>query len=322
MERSGYILLGASIFSALLIGGAVGYAIHPASASTKILREDGYDLIRPILLCNINGQPQNEDKDLSAKLQAYAGSIKDGAIGVYYANPTLGKWAGANENESFSPASMLKVPIMVAVLRVSEDDPSLLSKKIFYDGSFNDNLLETILPQKALEAGHYYTVDQLLEYMIMYSDNNATHLLHDLLTPQQFEDIYTDLGIEVPAVNGPVDFMSAKTFTLFLRILFNGTYLSHQDSEKALELMTVNDFPQGLKGGIPSTTPIAQKFGERIVSMGENQPTQRELHNCGIVYPDTNGPYLLCVMTRGSDPDALSKEIRDISQIVYQQATK
>jgi beta-lactamase class A len=215
---------------------------------------------------------------------------------------------------------MLKVPIMVAILRSAEDKPDLLNKKIFYDGSFNDNALEDIPPQQELEKGHTYSVNELLEYMIMYSDNNATHLLHDQLTAKEFEDTYTDLGIEVPTVNGPVDFMSPKTFTLFLRILFNGTYLSHQDSEKALKLMTVNDFPAGLKGGVPDTVTVAQKFGERLVHDSATNTNKLELHNCGIVYPE-KGPYILCVMTRGNNFETLSKEIRDISKIVYDHVT-
>jgi beta-lactamase class A len=320
MKRSAYLTFAALCIVSLAIGGALGWALRGPSIMTLTpLREGGYNLIRPILLCNLpNGvqNQSNEDPALTAKIQKYISGVSNADIGVYYSNPTLSKRSGVNENTSFSPASMLKVPIMVAILRSAEDHPELLSKKVFYDGSFNDNALEDIRPQKALEAGHLYTVDELLSYMIKYSDNNATHLLHDQLTAKEFEDIYTDLGIEVPTVNGPVDFMSAKTFILFLRVLYNGTYLSHQDSEKALELMTVNDFPAGLKGGVPDSVTVAQKFGERVVYDQQTKTSKTELHNCGIIYPE-KGPYLLCVMTRGNDFNTLSKEIRDISEIVY-----
>jgi len=305
------VALFVGVFAA---GVALGWLGRTIPAPNKVVRESGFTYIRPILVCNLDPQPQNEDTTLSGKLKSYVSKAQSKDVGVYYINPTAGTWAGYNQNESFSPASMLKVPIMVAVLRAAEEKPSLLSQSIYYDGSFDDNTLETIKPAKAIEPYHSYTVDQLLTYMVEYSDNNAAHLLHDVLPESQFDEVFTDLSIEAPTLNGPVDFMSPKTFTLFLRILYNSSYLSHELSEKALGLMAYPDFPQGLLAGVPSGTTVAQKFGEREINSPSG--TIDELHNCGVTYTP-GGPYLLCVMTRGSDPSVLTKEIADISKLVY-----
>jgi hypothetical protein len=43
-----------------------------------------------------------------------------------------------------------------------------------------------------------------------------------------------------------------------------------------------------------------------------------QLHDCGIIYYPGN-PYLLCVMTRGTDWSALEKTIQTISAMTYKE---
>ncbi len=308
------MVAGAVIF---LLGAGLGWLGHQVPPATHALREAGYKYINPILLCNIDSSiAQNEDTNLDKALGDYISAAPSKDVGVYYLKPAVGKWAGFKENESFSPASMLKVPIMAAVMRNAELKPDLLAKKILYSGATDNNALEDIRPQNPILPGKLYSVDELLGAMIIDSDNNATQLLTDLLSEKEFENIYTDLGLEVPSSTGPVDFMSPKTFTLFLRVLYNGTYLSREHSEQALDLMAKSSFSQGLRAGIPADVIVSSKFGERRVDAAENNPAL-ELHDCGIVYAKT-GSYFLCVMTRGNDFTTLAKEIADISKLVYE----
>ncbi len=74
-------------------------------------------------------------------------------------------------------------------------------------------------------------------------------------------------------------------------------------------------FTQGLVNGVPTTTPVAHKFGEHII--GTNTPLGVELHDCGIIYHPTK-PYFLCVMTQGRDEATLAQVIADISKTVYE----
>lgn len=52
-------------------------------------------------------------------------------IGIYVRNLNNGPWFGINENEKYSPASMMKVPILITFLKWIEQDSSVLDKKIF-----------------------------------------------------------------------------------------------------------------------------------------------------------------------------------------------
>jgi beta-lactamase class A len=284
-----------------------------------VLRESGYQYIAPILLCNTNQNPEsNREKGLESIIQKYINTTNNTDTSVLFQEfSSNGSWAGIHEDDNYAPASMFKVPAMMAILKYADTHPEFLSKKIFYDGSFDDNKAEYFKPQASIVQGNYYTVDQLLTYMIDYSDNNATKLLSNNTDQQSIIGFYNNLGITLPTNTGKnIEFISPKTYSYFLRILYNSTYLTRESSEKALILMSAPDFPQGLEAGIPSSIKVAQKFGERSLYTPEGELSYRELHDCGIVYAENN-PYILCIMTRGSDYDLLAKSIRDISKIVY-----
>ena len=111
----------------------------------------------------------------------------------------------------------------------------------------------------------------------------------------RFQDkVFTDLGITIPGVRGTEDYMSVSDYASFFRILYNASYLTKDDSQKALDLLTKVDFADGIRAGVPKGVPVANKFGERSVN------GLQQLHDCGIVYYN-NHPYLLCIMSRGSD---------------------
>ncbi len=286
---------------------------------SKVLREDGYAYIRPVLLCNLDNQQEyNQDLVVNKIIKDYISKSKN-EISIYFLNVTNGKWASINENLTFSPASMLKVPTIVDIFKLAEKNPEILNKKVLYDGSFNDNTAEYFTSLKSIKAGTSYTINDLIRYTIEESDNNASRLLHLNISSRSLEEIYKDLQIEIP--QSTTDFMSAKTFALFLRVLYNSTYLGRDSSEKVLAMMTNSSFNNGLKAGVPKGIPVASKFGERQVFSSKGELLRKELHDCGIVYGDKQN-YILCVMTRGDDLDKLANDISNISTLVYAEANK
>jgi beta-lactamase class A len=139
-------------------------------------------------------------------------------------------------------------------------------------------------------------------------------LVENLPLPIQ-DKVFTDLGITVPGVRGTEDYMSVSDYAAFFRILYNASYLSKDDSQKALDLLTKVDFADGLRAGVPKDVPVANKFGERQIG------TSQQLHDCGIVYFKDH-PYLLCIMSRGSDFNKLASSIKDVSRLVYGEVQK
>lgn len=146
------------------------------------VRESGYKFISPLLECEtgkdyykLNGLDslQNEVEELVAQ-QKKSGLITDAA--VYFRDLNNGPWFGVNEHVAFSPASLLKLPVMMAYYKKAESDPEFLKKKVTYEAK--DALLDqNIAPKESLQIGKAYTFEELLERMMVYSDNAALTLL-------------------------------------------------------------------------------------------------------------------------------------------------
>jgi len=241
--------------------------------------------------------------------------IKEGharEIAVYYRDLHDGPWFGINEDKEFDPASMMKVPVMIAWLKRAEANPKVLGQQLAYDYPDDMRIIQTVKPGRSVEPGRRYPVEELLRLMMNYSDNNATRLLYDQLKPEELGEILDGMDVVSRSQDG-VNSVTVHGYSGLFRILYNASYLNRAMSEKALQLLSLQDYPQGMVAGVPKGTVVAAKFGERT---SDAVRTDHQLHEFGIVYHPKHA-YILGVMTRGKDPEALSGVIRQISQRVY-----
>lgn len=303
---------------------ARGIRLNHQKASPKVheIRQGGYSLINPLLECEIAGDAIGDREVIPSKrgiedlVKAKTKKYKLAHVSVYFRDLNDGPSFGINEDEKFAPASLLKLPLMISLLKQAENDPHLLSRRIAYKKSDEDyNKALTFMPSKMIVPGHSYSIDELIYAMIVYSDNNANTLLFKNTDPKKLIKTYIDLGVQPPIVGRKDDYMSVEEYTSFFRILFNSSYLGKEMSERALRYLTEAEFKDGIVAGVPSGIVVAHKFGERV-SGAQNEI--KELHDCGIVYYP-NSPYLLCIMTRGTDFSTLDDIIRDISHRVYEE---
>jgi len=289
----------------------------------EIRKNFNYQFINPLLECNNSSISQDPNlTSLKKSIQSIVDQeINDNKItfaSIYYRDLNNGPWIGVNEEEYFSPASLIKVPVMMAFLKATQNDPSLLEKKIINNTSF-DYSQQNITPAQEIETNKEYTIEELINYMIIYSDNSAYELLLDNIDITKVYNIYKDLDVDISkAQNDPNgDIITVKDYSSFFRILFNASYLNQNMSEKALNILSQTQYSKGLVAGIPSGVTIAHKFGERQYLPSK----EKQLHDCGIVYLP-NKPYLICVMTRGNDFDQLSNFIEKVSKTVYDKISK
>jgi len=313
------------IFS--LIFAVLGYFLGKQNQDTSFtineirLGEKKYQFINPLLECETTSFSSNVALDsLKNSIVPVVNNLLSkgeiSSISLYYRDLNNGPWFGINEKADFSPASLIKVPLMIAYYKEAESNPDILKQTLEYSPIKNDGLTQDILPSLTLTPNQTYTVDELIKNMIVYSDNQAYDLLLNNIDNQLLINTYTKLGVDISKgftdPNGNI--LSVKSYAAFFRILYNASYLNATMSEKALSLLAQTQYQEGLVKGInnPNIT-IAHKFGERTYpDTGEKQ-----LHDCGIVYLPQK-PYLVCVMTRGRDFTKLSSAIAQISKIIYQ----
>lgn len=277
----------------------------------------GLRFVSPLLSCGFEQELSTAKEIMHLKdvLSSYlderkkVGVVVDG--GIYFRELYDGSWFGIGESLTFTPGSLLKVPLVISLAKKAHEDASFGQNPILYEGGAQD-VAQVFPPEKTLEEGKIYTFSDLLTLTLVYSDNRATQLLTHMIGREELNEAYSDLGIEVPT-DGDGYTMTVRTYASFFRILFNGTYLEEEDSDQILGLLAQSTFKEGLVAGVASGTPVAHKFGERTRTESESS----QLHDCGIVYKEKN-PYILCVMLRGPDINKLPPVIARISREVYE----
>ncbi|MFN8284795.1 MAG: serine hydrolase [Chitinophagales bacterium] len=294
-------------------------AAKPKSGGLEEIRTGGYDFINPLLdYYEKHSSTLSSHKILRTKINDYitkAIAAKNvDSVSVYYRDLVNGQWIGINENSPYSPASLLKVPYMIAALKYAQEDPDFLSKQVvFYPNGYKQP--QYITDDFALVPGNLYTMSELLSAMIIHSDNEAKDIIVQSIPYSVYKEIFTDLNIDIQkydTASNTLNFLSVKEYASFFRVLYNATFLNKRMSEYALWLLTQTAFVKGINAGVPADVKVADKFGERFI-IGTNL---KQLHDCGIVYKQ-DGPYLICIMTKGTDFKKMEKVIADISKIVY-----
>jgi len=282
------------------------------------VRLGGYKYINPLLECE-QAQDVIENAELMPFKNRVDNFIKDNLrkqwgdeVSVYFRELNDGLAFTIGKPEQFYPASLLKVPEMMSVLKKADADPAILKKRIAYDRPELKSRQNTEVADK-LVFGRSYTIEELMERMIKYSDNVSSWLLEDALNPRDLRRVFDDLGIPNPADYADQDYvLSTETYSSFFRILYNASYLRKTSSEKALEYLSSTDYTKGLVAGVPPGTTVAHKFGLRKIN------GTKQLHDCGIIYYPGH-PYLLCIMTSGPAPEYLDTTIGDISRFIYEE---
>jgi len=309
-----------------MLGICIGFFVHSfirpenrGFVGTQAIRQMGFTFTNPLLECEIGDQSSfHEITSFREKLQAVVDrnitTQKASHISIYFRDLNNGPWMGINEKEEFSPSSLLKVPLMMSLYQVAEKNPAILNTRVRYTATDGESTTQNIYPSLQLTTNQEYAFQDLIERMIIYSDNNATKLLSQGITEEAFLHPYNGLGIAPPVLQNGEYYLRVKDYATFFRVLFNASYLTREYSEKALKLLSQSEFRQGLVAGVPDGTVVAHKFGERVWGdTGEHQ-----MHDCGIVYYPAK-PYLLCVMTQGRDFSSLTDVVSGISKFVYEE---
>ena len=283
-----------------------------------------YTFIDP-LLASKGGNPLPKYNEMKEQLSSYLSSQKDSGLisaTVYFRDINEQGELSINGDELYTPASLFKVPVMMTYYKIAERNPAILTDRIYFAGETDHNSVEQIKSVVQLKPGTTYTVEQLIEHLIRYSDNNAVHLLtQHLLDTQNLNDyaeVFSDLGIDLKSMKDYSDSITAQQYSLFLRSLYNATYLNRTYSEKALALLSNTDFTEGIESGVPNEISVAQKFGEVRMTDSNGVLLGKQLNNCGIIYYPKH-PYLLCVMTKmkGDNVRGLEDTVSAVSRIVY-----
>lgn len=239
--------------------------------------------------------------DILKQIDGWGDSKK---VGIYIQDATTGSWLGINENENFVPASLLKVPIAMAIYKKYELGGINLEDELIVREQDID--VGAGVPER-YTVGNSYKVRELLEWMLKISDNTAKNILKGSLDPEELNSVFTHVGINNPYVaDSDNQYVSPRQYERIFKALYFSTYLQPNHSQDLLTLLTDTRVEGLLSNKLPWEIQVSHKYGERADS----------LHDCGIVY-NSSKPYFICIMTNGIDIATAKDFISHISLQTY-----
>lgn len=223
----------------------------------KQFRED-YPLLDPMrffaesrdLLTTV--QPVREDlRDLFEKEDLKFTSL-------YFEYINTGANISLNPDIRILPASLIKVPLAMAVMKkIERGDWQLYNELIMTkedrDAGWGDVYMK-------YPMGSPISIQNLVEEMLLTSDNTAYRILYRNLSLDEVRDVFTSLGLD--------DFfdqewkITAKEYTRLIRSLYTANYITPEHSQFLLDILTRTEYDDYLGQGIPDDVLFAHKIWE------------------------------------------------------------
>ncbi len=224
----------------------------------------------------VDGEPGGERDRVDEALGGIVRAVKGyeehhgGIAGAYVVDVNGGWGYGVRPDEPFFGASVIKVPIMVAVYR-RMDEGKLALNDMFPteegDWAAGAGWLQWD------EPGIEHTVEDYLYMMMTQSDNVATNaLMRKVGGPGYVNEVARDLGAKdtviyqkVTSERAAVPYLDNRTtprdMAEMLRRISTGQAASQISCEDMIYLMYDNDLDRWLESGLPDDVEAANKTG-------------------------------------------------------------
>jgi len=271
--------------------------------SEKIAWMDLDDFLEKQKTMTISYQPLKEQL-----IQEFdSGNLND-RYSLYFEDLNTDAWIGINEKEKFLPASLLKLPTVIAILKKVQIEELSLDQKIILS---KDGLNQRSGKLYEKGAGYELTLKQLMQETLKSSDNTAFRSLNNLLTVDEYTNARLAMGLPKPDME-KATYLSPKEYSNIFRSLYLSTYLKRQYSQAILSMLAETEYETQIPEELPEEVKVAHKVG----FYGEGG----YVHDCGIIYAE-NHPYILCVMSKDSTMEEANAVISKLSHIVYDYTT-
>ncbi|MBQ6346880.1 MAG: serine hydrolase [Clostridia bacterium] len=234
-----------------------------------------------------------------------------GNVGLYYRALGQAREETHNPDLPLVAASVIKIPIMVTAFRD------------IAAGELDENEIVTIKREDKMPScgaltymhdGLEVTLSDLITLMIILSDNTATNLLIDRLTPDHVNRTMEDLNIPGIALRrrlfepelsarGIQNTVTARGIGTLLERMATGTLLGKDVDERMIDIL----LNQRLNGKLPFYL-----HGKGIRCAHKTGEDDDITHDVGIIY--TERPFVLCMLSNGVDVPAFERLMQDTAR--------
>lgn len=246
-------------------------------------------------------------KDLIVNIQPLRDELtaigQDQNISIYFEFLNTGANVAVNKDVKIWPASLMKIPIAIAVMKKIEDGKWKTDGDFFLKDEDKNNEFGKLYEKK---TGTRFSAEDLLDEMLINSDNTARNIFVRNMQWENVDDVLEHLGMEYDYKND--ERITAKKYSIFWRSLFTSSYLTPENSQKLIDIMSHSATNEYLSQGMPSEVKFSHKIGVAYES--------NVYSDSGIVYIPSR-PFILTVMIKGHTKEEAQRITKEISEKTY-----
>ncbi len=247
------------------------------------------------------------DPELLSRLSAVCRDHKN-EISVYYKDLKTGYSIEFRADEIYQTASVIKAPYVKHLLESGADLTKKLKSSNKQGYSYIDKYPE----------GTEFTVKELMEYAVRYSDNTAYYVLNKEFGFNGFNAYAKGLGVRANADRNLVlqfskprfGYLSARDAGLYFEDIAN--YIEGTDERQKLlkEWLTTTTVDGMLADALGKTYTLAHKYGQQDLGYAAG----RAYHDAAIVY--SPNPYVLTILSTMKADATADKVFKDVALLI------
>ncbi|MFA5156605.1 MAG: serine hydrolase [Candidatus Omnitrophota bacterium] len=236
--------------------------------------------------------------------------------GIVIKDLSMGWEIKVNEDKLFPSASMVKVPVMAAYMLASSLGKIDLKRNLTLrnrDRALGSGILKDYAP------GTQFSIEDLIEIMIVHSDNTAANMLIGYMGFEPLNAYFRKLGLENTNLSrkmmdfksrkaGVENYTSARDTAFLLEEIYRNRLVNKAYSQRCLAILSRQKIRDRIPARLPADTPVAHKTGlERGIC-----------HDAGIIFT-SRGDLLICALTKHNYKTArpAKKFISNLALYVY-----
>ncbi|UBF28879.1 class A beta-lactamase-related serine hydrolase [Kovacikia minuta CCNUW1] len=254
---------------------------------------------------------------LKLALQTLLGKNAQMATGLFFLDLDKNAYVDINGEATFSSASTIKVPILVAFFqdldagKIRLDEPLTLRKELIGNGSGE---------MQYQQPGTRFTALETVTKMITISDNTATNMVIARLGGMNaLNQRFKSWGLQSTTINRPLpDLQGTNTTTprdmaLLMARISQGELMSMRSRDRMLDIMRQTENRSQLPQGLGAGATIAHKTGDIGTMIGD----------VGLIDLPNGKRYAAVVLVkRAFNDDRAYDFVSQISRLAYQYFTR
>ena len=208
------------------------------------------------------------------------------------------------EDEVFEAASLIKLPVMIAMLREAEDGNIDLSTEYILK---EEDKIGGSGSLQSEPAGTVVTYQDLVRLMANQSDNTAFGISKNILGEGLINETITNIGMINTSLE--TNETSLTDIGLFFQRLWEGELVNKEHTDNLFEYLSDTTYEEWLAAGVSGESTVSHKYGREV----------HVVNDAGIVF--TDNPYVVVILTKGVVEREADKVFPDLSRIVYEGQT-